>query len=97
MAIFIISLEYLVPEAEIDALLGRHVAWLKTCRDSGHFLAWGRKVPREGGVILAKAADRAEIESIAAGDPFVTEGAAEVSIVEWAPSFYGEGMEALGS
>ena len=92
---FILSLRYVRPLAEIDALLAAHVEWLKANHAAGHFLAWGRKVPREGGVIFARAADRAQVEAIAAGDPFVKGGVAEVEVIEFAPSFAAPGLEVL--
>jgi len=47
----------------IDAEMRAHVAWLRTHYASGTFLASGRKVPRDGGVILAIGHDRAQIHS----------------------------------
>ncbi len=45
-------------------------------------------MPREGGVILARAPGRAELEEIMALDPFVRAGAARVEIVEFRTSFH---------
>ena len=91
---FIISLTYTAPLAEIDRLMGAHVAWLQDGHAAGSFLAWGRKVPRTGGIILA-VGGRKEVEAIAQTDPFVTSGAAEAEVIEFAPSFVAEGLEAL--
>ena len=96
MAVFLISLRYTAPLERIDALLGRHVEWLKEQREAGHFLAWGRKVPRDGGLILVRGASRTEIERLAAGDPFVLEGAAEADVIEWAPSFVADSVAGIG-
>ena len=67
---------YVRPEVEVDALLEAHVAHLERQRAAGRFLAWGRLVPRTGGFVLARAADRAEVEALLAQDPFTTGGVA---------------------
>jgi uncharacterized protein YciI len=40
-------------------------------------------VPRDGGVIIAVADSRADIEALAVTDPFLTENAAEYRITEF--------------
>ena len=49
----------------------------------GVFLASGRKNPRDGGVIIAVAGDRARIEEITAEDPFVTAGVCAYRVTEF--------------
>lgn len=95
MAAFILSLRYIAPIEAVDALLADHVAWLKANHAEGHFLGWGRKIPREGGIILAKGDSRDQVAAIAAADPFVAGGVAEVDVIEWVPSFLGEGLDGL--
>ena len=51
---FILSLTYVKPQEEADRLMEPHMAWVNEGYDTGLFLASGRKVPRTGGVILAK-------------------------------------------
>lgn len=92
---FILSLRYVRPLDEVEALLADHVEWLKANHAAGYFLAWGRKVPREGGVIFARVGDRAQAEALAASDPFVRGGVAEVDVIEFAPSFTAPGLEVL--
>jgi uncharacterized protein YciI len=83
---FIISLTYIKPLEEVDALLDEHVAYLKVQYALGTFLASGRKVPRTGGVILARTVSREEIETIITLDPFYTHGVAEYEITEFSPT-----------
>lgn len=78
---FILSLTYKKSNEEADRHMESHLAWVKEGYDRGWFLASGRKVPRTGGVILARG-DRAEIEAYAAADPFTVEGIADYDIVE---------------
>ena len=83
---FIIELVYKVPLAEIDASMKAHVAFLNKYYAAGHFLVSGRKVPREGGVIVAVGASRDQIDDIAREDPFVTRGLADFRIIEFRAS-----------
>ncbi|MFH7596320.1 YciI family protein [Streptomyces racemochromogenes] len=80
---FVMELMYTAPIEAVEELLDAHVAWLDGHYASGVFLASGRKVPREGGVILAGGVSRAEIEEIAAGDPFLLAGVCEYRITEF--------------
>jgi uncharacterized protein YciI len=83
---FVIELIYKVDLAKIDAQMKAHVAFLQKYYDSGHFLISGRKVPRDGGIILAVGESRAEIEAIASEDPFCKHGLAETRIIEFRAS-----------
>lgn len=78
---FILSLTYVKPQEDADRLMEPHMTWVKQGYDSGMFLASGRKVPRTGGVILAKG-ERTDIESFVAGDPFAVHGVADYEITE---------------
>jgi uncharacterized protein YciI len=80
---FVIELSYQVDLAQIDAAMKPHVAWLDRHYQDGTFVASGRKVPRDGGIIVAVAPDRAAIEAIVAEDPFVARGLAEARIIEF--------------
>jgi uncharacterized protein YciI len=83
---FVIELIYKVPLADIDAHMAAHVRFLKKYYASGHFLVSGRKIPRDRGVILAVAGSRAEIEAIAAEDPFVRHDLADFRVIEFRAS-----------
>ncbi|KAF0189476.1 MAG: hypothetical protein FD168_731 [Desulfobulbaceae bacterium] len=83
---FVILLNYIKPLSEVDRFVGEHLDFLERNYSSGHFLLSGRKEPRTGGVILAKAETRAEIESIVRNDPFHREKIAEYEIIEVLPS-----------
>ena len=83
---FVIELVYKAGLDQIDASMKAHMKFLKKYYDSGHFLASGRKVPRDGGIILAVGRNREEIEAIAREDPFCQKGLAEVRIIEFRTS-----------
>lgn len=80
---FIIELIYKVPTDVIDEQLAPHMAYLEKHYASGHFLASGRKEPRDGGIILAVASSRKRIEEIINEDPFKQKGLADYRIIEF--------------
>lgn len=83
---FIIDLQYIAPLESIDASMKSHMAFLKTYYDNKTFIASGRKVPRTGGIILAMAESKEEIESIIKEDPFVKANLAKYTITEFQTS-----------
>ena len=83
---FIIELTYKAPLDQIDAHMKQHMAFLNKHYASGHFLVSGRQVPRAGGIILAVGDSRAEIEAIAAQDPFCERGLADYRVIEFRAS-----------
>ena len=83
---FIISLTYLKPADEIDKLLAAHREYLREQYDNGMFLMSGRMVPRTGGIIIATADSRADIEAVIELDPFKEAGAASYAITEFVPT-----------
>lgn len=90
----ILSLTYKADIAQADVHMQPHMEWVKQGYERGWFLASGRKVPRTGGVIIAKG-DRAEIEAFVALDPFVIHGIADYDITEVAMTTVTEGVAAL--
>jgi uncharacterized protein YciI len=85
---FIINLTYIVPLEELDAHMAEHVAFLKKYYKQNVFVASGRKVPRTGGIILALAKSKEEVENIISEDPFYIHKLAEFSITEFLTSQY---------
>ena len=83
---FVIELIYKAPLSEIDAHMRAHVKFLNKYYSSGHFLVSGRKIPRDGGIILAVATSRVEIPSIVEEDPFYARGLADFRIIEFRAS-----------
>jgi len=92
---FIVSLTYVAPLDRVDASLAAHVAYLEEQYAAGVFLASGRKIPRIGGVILAKAGSREALDAVLARDPFALSGVAAYEVTEVAVSKSAPGLEAL--
>jgi uncharacterized protein YciI len=78
--IYIVILTYIGPIEDIDAQVSGHVEWLKKGYTDGVFLASGRRVPRNGGVILVRGGDLATVEARMRDDPFQRLGLARVEI-----------------
>ncbi len=83
---FVIELVYTADLSRIDAHMSAHVAFLKKYYAAGTFVVSGRKVPRDGGVIIAVAQSREAVERIIAEDPFHTHGLAEFRVIEFRAS-----------
>jgi uncharacterized protein YciI len=83
---YIISLNYIAPLDEVDSLLEEHVEFLKKQYQEEKFIASGRKVPRTGGIILARANNKEEINTIIKQDPFYIKGIAEYEVTEFVAS-----------
>ncbi len=90
----ILSLTYTAPLDKVEEQTEAHMAWVKKGYDDGHFIASGRKVPRSGGVILAKG-ERAAMEAFCATDPFSIHDVAEYEITEVAFATTVPGAEIL--
>ena len=83
---FVIELIYKADLSEIDAHMAAHVKFLKKYYKSGHFLISGRKIPRDGGIIIAIGKTRSEVEGIVEEDPFYIHKLAEFRIIEFRAS-----------
>ena len=82
----VIELTYTASLTEIDAHMAAHVVFLKKYYAAGNFLVSGRKIPRDGGIILAVGKSRQDIEAIVQEDPFYTQGLADFRIIEFRAS-----------
>lgn len=92
---FVVSLTYKKPIAEVELHLAAHIGYLEECYAKGIFIASGRKVPRSGGIILAKAETRAALDAILQQDPFYFEEVADFEVTEFVPTKTAPGLEQL--
>src|SRR6187397_3655838 len=83
---FVIELVYKAALDQIDAHMRAHMRFLKAHYAAGRFVLSGRKVPRDGGIIIAAGGTREEMEAIARQDPFVVAGLADVRVIEFRAS-----------
>jgi uncharacterized protein YciI len=83
---FVVELIYKVDLEKIDAHMREHMAFIRQQYAAGKFLISGRKVPRDGGIILALGASREEIETLMRQDPFCKLGLADFRVIEFRAS-----------
>lgn len=83
---FIINLNYIVPLEKLDAHMTEHVKYLHKYYKQNVFVASGRKVPRTGGIILALAKSKEEVDQIIIEDPFYIHKLAEFTVTEFLTS-----------
>ena len=91
---FILLVRYLAPLQRIDEVRPAHFAYLEKHYGEGIFLFSGRRRPPEGGVIVARDIDRADLEQIIATDPYVIEGVGGYEVVEFGPTMVADSMRA---
>ena len=92
---YVLTLTYIVPLEEVDRVRDAHMAWIGEQYEAGRFLASGAKVPRDGGVILARQMDRDELDEVIASDPFTREGVAAYDVVEFRATTVAEELAPL--
>ncbi len=82
---FVLLVDFTAPMEEVGRLTPAHRAHLGTWYDAGRLLFSGRLNPVTGGVILATGT-REEVDRLIAEDPFVIEGVAAYTVVEFDPN-----------
>ncbi|QHL88679.1 hypothetical protein GU926_15080 [Nibribacter ruber] len=92
---FLIELTYKVPFTEVDPFMSEHMAFLEKHYAKGTFLASGRKVPRDGGLIFCQAGSKADVEELMQEDPFVYQDLADLRVIEFTASRAEEGLKGL--
>lgn len=92
-SLFVVELLYKVPLEQIDSNMKAHVAFLNKYYAAGNFLVSGRKIPRDGGIIIAAGKSREAVEAIMREDPFCAHGLADVRVVEFRASQRADDIE----
>lgn len=92
---FVIELIYKADLARIDRAMKAHVAFLNKHYAAGHFLVSGRKIPRDGGIIVAVGESKEQIAAIVREDPFVANGLADFRVIEFRASQRASDIQAL--
>jgi uncharacterized protein YciI len=92
--LFVVELIYKADLSEIDAHMAAHMRFLKKYYASGNFLVSGRKIPRDGGIVLAVGRSRQEIEAIIREDPFHAHGLADFRVIEFRASQKADDIQA---
>ena len=82
-SLFIVLLKYSAPLDRIDAFRKRHMEFLDKFYSQNTFIASGPQSPRSGGIIIAKAYSKTEMQEIIQQDPFVVNNLATLDIIEF--------------
>ncbi len=92
---FLLLGRYLKPVDEVGVYLDAHRAWVREDAELGVFIAAGREVPLQGGLLVAVGVTREAVNAIIAKDPFIMGGAAEYDVREYDVVLAAPGAEAL--
>ena len=85
MKFFLVELTYTVPLPEIEMATPAHRAFLQTGYERGVLLCSGPKVPRTGGVVLARGESLESVQEFFTNDPFQQQRLADYRFVEFNP------------
>lgn len=92
---FIINITYTAPLEEVDKHIEGHTAYLKKYIDNNTFIVTGRKVPRTGGILIANAGSKEEVEKIITEDPFYQHKVAEMTVTEFLHARHNPALDGL--
>ena len=80
---YVLIVDYIKSDNEVAPYVETHRSWVKLQLNNNIFYAAGPKNNGLGGVILARAINRAELNTIIASDPYVLEDVAEYRVIEF--------------
>jgi uncharacterized protein YciI len=80
---YLILLNYKVPIEEVERLTPAHREFLDRAYQAEKLLVSGPKVPRTGGVIIARTKTREEVDQLINEDPFYQEKIADYEVIEF--------------
>lgn len=80
---FIVDINYTAPHEEVDKYRDAHVEYLKKYLSTNIFLVTGRKASGTGGILIAMADSKEEVEKIVTEDPFHQHKVAEMTVTEF--------------
>lgn len=91
--IYIVVLTYIKPLEQVDSQIPEHIEWLIKGYSDGVFLASGRRVPRNGGIIIAKCDSAELLEERLRQDPFQKLNIAKAEIIPFEATMKAEFLE----
>jgi uncharacterized protein YciI len=81
--VFVALSTYTTSVEEVLPLAAAHGEWVTEGYTSGRILVSGRRVPLNGGLLVVRGKDVAEVEQWVSGDPFVQEAVVEYRVYEF--------------
>ena len=85
MLYFIVEYRYLKPPDQMPEIVAAHRAHLDEGYKKGWFAASGPQNPKVGGLLIARAPSRADLDEFLSRDPFILQRGAESKVTEFAP------------
>lgn len=86
MATFVVEFRYNVDRARREAVHAEHAAYLNGLAERGALLLGGPLVGENSGLLMYEVADRAELQEVLDGEPYVRAGfVAQSRVQEWKP------------
>lgn len=82
----VLDVTYIAPLPAVDAVLPQHRRFLDEHFATGEFLVSGPRVPRTGGVIIARVAEASRVAELVAADPFTQHGLAAYEVRAFRPT-----------
>jgi len=82
---FIVEIDYRIPAEQIGEVVAEHRAYLKKGYDQGWLLFSGPKVPKTGGMIIARAPSLEALQKFFQSDPYFVKSIADYRFVEFDP------------
>ena len=82
---YIVEITYRALLSRIDQTVAAHRAHLQIGYDRGLLLCSGPQQPRQGGILIARAPTRAELDAFIAQDPYRLEELADYRLIEFQP------------
>src|SRR5690242_10094150 len=84
--LFVVLMHYTKPLADVDRIRAEHISHVERAAGRGIMVAWARRSPPVGGVLVAMAPDRKALDEVLAEDPYVKAGLASPEVVEFKPA-----------
>lgn len=85
MKYFIVFIEYKTALENIIRVTDEHRAHLKKGYEAGMFLISGPRIPRTGGIVIAKAKDSSVLEKFFSEDPYSLNSYADYKFIQFNP------------
>lgn len=83
---YLLILHYKTDLQTVDSHVPDHTKYLQKNYELGNFLLSGRRIPRTGGIIIARAEHEEAVRAIIKEDPFYIHGVAEYEIIPFIAS-----------
>lgn len=83
---FLLILHYKTDLQTVDSYVPGHTKYLQKNYELGNFILSGRRIPRAGGIIIARAENEEAVRDIIKEDPFYIHGVAEYEIIPFIAS-----------